>query len=71
MSDKASAERMIAEGAPKVRDPHHNGFSFWSYWNRKFWHRSGTSGDWTEVKKIHPTPARIKVLAWLIGETHD
>lgn len=59
---------MLKELNPKmtVKDPHHEGFSEWCCVNKKFYIRNGSKSLWTEVKKIHPTPARIAALNSLL-----
>ena len=49
-----------------IKDPHHGGFSEWCVFDGRFYTRSETQTNWVEVKKIHPTPARIMVLAELL-----
>lgn len=58
--------RKIPEGVKTVKDPHHRGFSEWCYYDKDFYIRTEVQSKWTKVKKIHPTPARVRALASLV-----
>lgn len=49
-----------------ARDPHHNGAAEWGWDGYKLWQRQYGGGQWTLVKRIHPTPKRCAVLAQLM-----
>lgn len=49
-----------------ARDPHHNGAAEWGWDGQHLWHRQYQQRWWTKVKRIHPTPARVKMLSKLM-----
>lgn len=49
-----------------ARDPHHNGCNEWGWDGYDLWHRMRHQRYWTQVKRIHPTPKRVAVLAALM-----
>ncbi len=49
-----------------ARDPHHNGKAEWGWDGNRLWHRQVGNHYWTIVKRIHPTPRRVAVLAELM-----
>lgn len=51
-----------------ANDPHHGGGSQWKLSGGRYYHRSSQVAKWVEVKRLHPTPARIEALAWLIDD---
>ncbi len=58
----------LPEGTRVIKDPHHDGFNEWCFFKNNFWNKNKMQSTWTKVNKIHPTPARIKVLASLLLE---
>jgi len=48
-------------------DPHHENACEWRWDGRKLWHRARGVSKWVEVKRVHPTPARISMLNALIN----
>lgn len=49
-----------------ARDPHHNGCNEWGWDGQYLWHRMVNQRYWTKVNRIHPTPARVQMLAELM-----
>ena len=49
-----------------ARDPHHNGACEWGWDGHTLWHRQVGQRWWTMVKRVHPTPARCRMLAGLM-----
>lgn len=49
-----------------ARDPHHNGCNEWGWDGQWLWHRMRGQRYWTKVNRIHPTPARVQMLAELM-----
>ena len=54
-------------GAPRMKDPHHDGVIEWCYWERRFFLRHGISNNWVAPKRAHVTPARVKVWMALLN----
>ena len=48
-----------------IRDPHHGSVIEYKFENGKYYNRHVGTRNWVEIKKIHPTPARINTLACL------
>lgn len=57
-----------SERSPETcRDPHHDGTAEWKWEGGQLFHRGVHGvGEWTEAKRIHATPARIRTLAALL-----
>lgn len=51
----------------EIADPHHEGACRWKWSGGKLYHNTHGAKRWVEVKKIHPTPARIKALASILN----
>lgn len=49
-----------------LKDPHHGGASEWCVFDGRFYIKMEGRTEWTEVKKMHSTPARILMLAELL-----
>ena len=58
----------IPDDIKTVKDPHHGGFNEWCLYYGRYYIRTECSAKWQEVKKVHPTPARISALATLNKE---
>jgi hypothetical protein len=71
-------------GRLMIRDPHHNGCSWWSFNGTDLYHRSEGQSRWTRINRISFTRKRLAAINMLIsafeyseiaermkGESHD
>lgn len=54
-----------------ARDPHHNGACEWGWDGSHLWHRQRGERWWVMVRRIHPTPARVRMLSGLMLPVHQ
>lgn len=66
-----SGERTLKTMPLIARDPHHNGVCEWGWDGHQLWHRQRGERWWKMVKRIHPTPARCRMLAGLMLPLHQ
>ncbi|UYB51180.1 hypothetical protein OCJ37_14415 [Xanthomonas sp. AM6] len=50
-----------------AKDPHHDGRAQWGWDGTFLWHRGVGQSRWTKVNRISFTPARIQLIAELVG----
>jgi hypothetical protein len=53
-----------------VLDPHHEGACEWKWDGAHLWQKDRAVTKWNEVKRIHPTPARIAALNSIMNSDH-
>lgn len=58
---------VVSDGV-EIIDPHHNGTVRWKWQDGTLYQRTESQSKWTECKRVHATPARIRVLAAALSE---
>lgn len=58
----------VCGGAVLARDPHHQLDVEWKYERGRFYQRHDGQSKWTQMKRAHITPARVRVLARMVEE---